>query len=92
MAASLDELKIDRSRGRLVLDRSNRLAGSCPRPQDWPCSLAISRTASLARPGRDARDLDWHLQVAQVLEHQDESVRSFVEIAVQEGLSTSVEK
>ena len=43
-------------------------------------------------PGRDARDLDRHLQVAQVLEHRDESVRSLVEIAVQEGLSTSVEK
>ncbi len=35
--------------------------------------------------GRDARDLDRRLQVAQVFEHQDEAVRSFVEIAAQEG-------
>ena len=36
-------------------------------------------------PGREARHLDRHLQVAQILEYQDESVRTFVEVAVQEA-------
>ena len=47
-----------------------------------PCDLPYREPRAL---GRDARNLDRHLQVAQIFEHQDESVRILVEIAVQEG-------
>jgi len=74
-----------------------------PRAEDVPATgqgRAIDRAPELpvqpgdlpyrepCPPGRDARDLDRLLQVAQIFEHQDESVRSFVEIAVQESRGT----